>query len=420
MSYEERKKRRLRKKRIRKIIITVFFLYLLLRSLPNVLAKKSRTVLPEKYNLVNKIDSQGVLIMEESVYDTVEAIDIDEDLEGKRVAVGFEIGSIKGRSDSLNLEEDLNKIEEDIKTLEKLKENSIKNGSIGEIQDNQEKLIKELKERLHSKTDSEIEDIVDRLSEKDSKISEFSDGENLIDYHLGKLEDKKEDLLDNIKQNKTSYTAERSGILSQKLDGYENTYLAKGFDNYTYENLKIPKDKEKDIDFNGFKIIDNFNWYLALKIEDLDQIEEYKEKDSIDLKFQGFKEKTKGIIIKINKNKNKGVVIVRITEDIDKHYYNRFPKVSIIIEENTVYRLPVKALVSKGDETGVYIKEFNGVVKFKPLSIVKKDKEYVYVDIGDDKGYVKLNKNKDPIQTITAYDEIFINPSNIKEGQILD
>lgn len=426
MSYEERKKKRLKKKRIRKIIMISFFIYLILRSLPNVLAKKSRTILPEKYNLVEGVDTQGILIMEESVYNTVEDIDFQDSLEGERVPVGFEIANIDGLSNTSSLEEELTNVEKDINVLNKFKnENNFVEKDIEKIQDSQEELIKQLKEEIHSGDYSDIEDITDKLSKKDNKISELNNAGTLIDQSLENLEERKNKLLNDINENNIVYISETAGLLSYKIDGYEKTYIPKEFENYNYDNLKIPSDLKKkeaedNIEFNGFKIIDNFKWYVALKIDDPEDVKKYSENDYISLKFKDFDEEISGTIFKINKNRGKMVIIVEITEELDKYYDVRFPMVSIIIEKRDVYKLPIKALVNKGDQIGVYIKEFNGVVKFKPLLIIKKDKEYAYVDIGDDNGLIELEGTKDPVKTITSYDEIFINSFNIKEGQILD
>ena len=62
MTYEERKKRRLIKKRLRGIIVIVFLVYLIIRSIPIALAKNAKTILPEQDILIKSIETQGILI----------------------------------------------------------------------------------------------------------------------------------------------------------------------------------------------------------------------------------------------------------------------------------------------------------------------------------------------------------------------
>src|SRR5699024_1087896 len=161
-------------------------------------------------------------------------------------------------------------------------ENNFVEKDIEKIQDSQEELIKQLKEEIHSGDYSDIEDITDKLSKKDNKISELNNAGTLIDQSLENLEERKNKLLNDINENNIVYISETAGLLSYKIDGYEKTYIPKEFENYNYDNLKIPSDLKKkeaddNIEFNGFKIIDNFKWYVALKIDDPEDVKKYSE-----------------------------------------------------------------------------------------------------------------------------------------------
>ena len=45
--------------------------------------------------------------------------------------------------------------------------------------------------------------------------------------------------------------------------------------------------------------------------------------------------------------------------------------------------------------------------------------DYVYIHIGDEKSNIYLKDSKEAVKTINLFDEIIINPNNIKEGDIL-
>ena len=54
--------------------------------------------------------------------------------------------------------------------------------------------------------------------------------------------------------------------------------------------------------------------------------------------------------------------------------------------------------------------------------ILAKNEEYVIVEEGNLYGYIEVEKgnNKSKEKTIKLYDEVFINTSNLKEGQIVN
>ncbi len=217
------------------------------------------------------------------------------------------------------------------------------------------------------------------------------------------------------------YTTSTAGILSFKVDGYENLYIPKDFENYTYENLDIPKElkREEENDFTGFKIIDNFQWYMGLKIDDIKNLKEYEVGDFLHIRIKDDDRELTGRIVAINKSGNKMVVILRFNAYLEDYFDLRFLSVDIILSEKKGFKIPTKSILDKEGQKGVYIKEFNGIVKFRPISIIDSNKDYTFVNIGKN-GYIDIKGYEKPVQTINLYDEIFLNPSIIEEGQILD
>lgn len=428
MAYEERKKRRLRKRKIKRILVLCVFGYLILKSISGVMAKNARTILTEEHKLVDSKEAQGVLIMEESVFEVTDGDSTkDGHLEGQRVPVGYKISEASFLSDVSTLKEELKHIDETIEVLSKSnKENQILEKDKKEISKDQEKLIQDLKDKIHVGDYSDIDKIKDSIGKGNNKISDYLSNNTLINQSLESLNSRRDILLEQINGNNLIYTSPMAGMLSYKIDGYEKLFIPKDFENYTYDNLNIPrntKQRDKKDDFNGFKIINNFEWYIALKIEDSKDMKSYEVGNSIILNLlsnkEHIEENIRGTVVAINDSNEKKVIVVKFTTNLEDYYEERFPEVSIIMSTQNVYKLPKKTLIDKEGQIGVYIKELNGIVKFKPLSIIEEHKDYVYVDKGDE-GYIEIEGYKDPIKTITPYDEIFANPLNIKEGQILD
>ncbi|MEW8972747.1 MAG: HlyD family efflux transporter periplasmic adaptor subunit [Tissierellaceae bacterium] len=383
MTYDKRKRKRTVRKSLRKILILIIFIYFISRSIPIALAKNAKTILPEKDILVKSYEAQGILIKEEEVYTTVGGIDSNaQEMEGERVPAGFKVANVSISNDISGLKEELKEIERAIDTL--------------------------------NKSDREI-----GLFEKVKNSS--SDNDTLLGQSLEALNSRKEAIIQEISSNKVLYTTSTAGLLSFNIDGYENLYIPKEFENYTYENLDIPKEvkKKEEGEPKGFKLINNFQWFLAIKIDNPKEIKEYEVGNLINVEMKDGDKEITGRIIEINRSNNKMVIIVKFTTHLEEYYNLRFPKVKIIMSKNRGFKIPTKTLVENEGQKGVYIKEFSGIVKFRPVSIIESMEDYTFVNMGDG-GYIELKKDEKPVRTISLYDEIFLNPSNIKEGQILD
>lgn len=423
MTYEERKKRRLIKKRLRGIIVIVFLVYLIIRSIPIALAKNAKTILPEQDILIKSIETQGILIKSEKVYTTVGGIDGNaQKLEGKRVPVGYKVANVSLLRDVSGLKEELKEIEDTINILSKSdKELELFEKDKMKVQESQENLVKTLQEKINNSDYSSIREIKEGLEQSSDKIADLSPSTTLIVQSLDSLNKRKEDILEEINSNTVMYTTSTAGILSFKVDGYENLYIPKDFENYTYENLDIPKElkRKEENDFTGFKIIDNFQWHMGLKIDDIKNLKEYEVGDFLHIRIKDDDRELTGRIVAINKSGNKMVVILRFNAYLEDYFDLRFPSVDIILSEKKGFKIPTKSILDKEGQKGVYIKEFNGIVKFRPISIIDSNKDYTFVNIGKN-GYIDIKGYEKPVQTINLYDEIFLNPSIIEEGQILD
>lgn len=256
----------------------------------------------------------------------------------------------------------------------------------------------------------------------------FLEKKTLLNQSLDNLNKRKEEIEKDIKSNNINYYSSNGGIVSFNIDGYEEVYYPKEFENYTYDKIDIlEKDKKNEkpkVDVSVgdplFKIIDNFEWYMAIKIEDLKDIKSFEKGQSITLFMDETKKEIKGKILSINITKNKAVMVIKFTTLFHEYYDYRFSTVEIVKYKKEGLKIPSKAIVEKDGIKGVYIKEISGIVKFRPIKVLGEDDKYTYVQKGDNRGFIKLEDEKNPIKTITLYDEIFLNTMNIKEGQILD
>ncbi len=101
-------------------------------------------------------------------------------------------------------------------------------------------------------------------------------------------------------------------MVSYKIDGFEEIYSFNNKDSYKYSDFKGVSNKQKlnengiDLEYGEpiFKIIDNLEWYMVIKIDDIKDILDYEVGDWITISSNN-NEEIKGKIENINKEGKK-------------------------------------------------------------------------------------------------------------------
>lgn len=423
MSYEARKKKRTRKKIFRIALILVILLYPMFRSIPILLASSAKTILPQEAILIDKISSEGIVIKNERVFETNGGLN-PLIKEGERVPAGIEVGSVNLVRDTSTLKIELSEVESTIEALSKSeKDSEILDSEKVKIEELQENLVENLQKNISNMNFKDVSRIKDGIMNYGVKAKDISFTNTLVGQSLENLKNRRDYLINEINDSIIKYHSTNAGIVSYNIDGYENVLIPKDFENYTYEILRsfyknhISEEDDLNKAMNSFKIVDNYEFYIALMVEDNKDIENYKVNQILTIELEEGKE-IKGKIITINTSSSKSVMVLRINKYVHDYYDLRFPVVYIIKSKKEGYKIPSKVIVENNGLKGVYIKEINGIVRFRPLSILGEADNFTYVSKGDNTGNIEIDGIKH--KTISLYDEIFLNFKNVKEGQILN
>ncbi len=428
MSYENRKQERLKKRKIRNTIIISIFFLMIGRTVYGYVIKNPKTILPIEEEYIISIGAQSIVIMDERVYDLDTGMVIDPNIEeGKKVSLGLQIGKSNIVKDISSLSEELEEINKVIDLLEeKNQEVEVFNEDKEGLVSTQESLINEIQIRINNRNYSGVGDLKNQILFTDEKLGDVSLDNTLLGQGLDSLKSRRDNIVSEINNNSINYYTQEAGVISFLIDGYESIYIPKEFENYIYDKLEIPKTsksdklkKEEDKILNKYKIINNFNWYLAIKIDNIKDMVDYEVYDSINLKIEDIDRELVGNIVAINESDNKAVYIVRFSSYLYDYYDFRFPTVEIMLNNQDVYQIPTKAIIENDGQKGVYIKEFNGIVRFRPIEIVVEKDNYTFISKGNESRQINLESDN-PVKTISLYDEILINPLNFKEGEILN
>lgn len=427
------RKARKRKKPIN-IIFMILLLYIFLRPIVDIVSGGPKTILAQGEVLIDKINGEGTFIRSEKVvYSDVEGILNINAPEGEMLSAGQEVASIHRTKNNASLENEIKEIEDAISTLKSsdIKIDFLENEK-SNIKDLKINATKKLQEYILNKDYENIAIIKEELLLYEEKQNDFNFSGSLASESINNLENKKQDIESKLEKNNIKYYTSNSGIVSYKVDGYESIYLPVNFENYSYKKLnidiqaknKISKDKKaknENVSIGGpvYKLLDNFEWYVAIKIDNKKDVKDLDIGKAVSIVTMD-KPEVKGKIIAINRSNDKAVLVIKFDTMLYKYYDIRFSDVQVIKSSVETLKLPKRSVVEKDNVQGVYIKNKSGIVEFRHIFKIKEDDEYIYIKAGDNSSKVYIKKDQDPVSTVTLFDEIILNTRNIQEGDIVN
>lgn len=430
MSRNQRQLRRKRKKRWRMFFVFFIFGYLFFRSVPSLFAFGSKVALPEKVVVEDKIETEAIIIKKENLYKTDGEGRLEILVEeGERIPVGTKIGQITLLKDTSTLNQELEEVDKKIEALTKTEMDS-EALKIDEekIEQNIDSIIKNIQESISEGNYEKAEILKDKLSIYDSKQKDLGGSNTLISQSLENLNKKREELASNISSNTINYFSKESGIVSFKIDGYEDMYPYDYRNDYEYSDFKKLNQEDKSLVGDGnvkagepiFKVIDNFEWYMIIKIENMKDINDYEEGNYILLTSSQIEDELEGRIMNIKKDGNKGLIICKFNTDFHNVYDKRCIDINLVKHKQDGYKIPRKSVVEEDGIIGVYVKEISGIIKFRPVEILLEENDIAYISCGDNNSNIKLEGSDKLVRTVRQFDEILINTINIKDGMIID
>lgn len=412
------------------IITIIIFIFLFFRSIPSLFASSLKTVLPERSIVEDKIETEAIIIRNEKIYRSVGQGKIEiYGEQGERVPVGAKIAKITSLDDNSMLKQQLGDVEQQIDTLKKVQMKGELAGCMEESAiDTKEEFIKKVQDYIIQEDYNKIEVLKGGFFEYAYGDEDIKGNDTLISQSIDNLKEKRAEIQSQISNNAIDYFSMESGILSFNIDGYEELYSFDYRNDYKYSDLKAVSDKHRIVSNDDsikegepiFKIMDNFEWNMIIKIEDINSIASYKEGDSILLSGGQIEGELEGRIETISVENKSGVIIVKFTKDFHCYYNKRIIDVNIIKYREEGFKIPNKTIIEQDGIEGVFVREFSGIVKFRPISIIKGDGEFTYVSKGDKNYNIEIGGNDKPIRTVKQFDEILLNTSNIKEGMVIN
>lgn len=293
--------------------------------------------------------------------------------------------------------------------------------------------IQDILEKDKKVTSADIKAIENQIEAKIEKINTLNNYQEIIEYKknidtliskkisfIGDVTENKEikslikerNTLENKFKNNTEYQrAPKSGIVSYRIDGVEETLSPEKFNqlNEQYlENLELKTGQIISASNDGGKVIDNFRCYIAMTLNSKEAMEA-KVNDKVKLRISNEDEED-AKIIQINEESGKRTIIFqvdRMTEDLINH---RKISIDVIWWDVTGLKVPNQALT---EENGLYYVTRNKAgVQAKILVKVKKQTDkYSIIESYKNEELQELGLSAQEIKNykkINNYDEIML------------
>ncbi len=213
---------------------------------------------------------------------------------------------------------------------------------------------------------------------------------------------------DDLKEDKNQ-KAQRKGLFSCYIDGYESILSPDGLSKLEYSDVKgidkQPKDLKRKKAIAGepiYKIADNSQWYLVFWIEDND-ISKFEKGASVKIAFEDDDVEAKVYSIDQDGDRYRTVVSTnRYYKDLMKI---RTADVNIVTTDMEGLLISNKCLTTKKKKVGCYVKTTTGEYVFREVQTLATDGDKTLVTETQ-----FFDEDGNTVNTVKAYDEVLTNP----------
>lgn len=219
-----------------------------------------------------------------------------------------------------------------------------------------------------------------------------------------------------LSKNAEYISAPKSGIVSYRVDGFEEKLTTDDFSKYNIDflnNLNIKSGQIISEDDEKGKIVDNYNCYIACNSK-TEEAKNAKVSDTVTIALPSTKKVTAKIVYIISENDGSVTLFFNIHEGINELLSYRKTTFDIIWWNATGFKIPNSAIINQNNLNYV-IRTKNGYLEKVLVKIKKQTSDYSIVTNYSSSEIKEMNIDKNAKTSIILYDEILLKPT---ENQI--
>ena len=285
---------------------------------------------------------------------------------------------------------------------------------------------------------SDMKMLEDKIDEKVEELSQIKDISKLTEYNkqISELVTKKAKIagesspsgsyLKNLITERSSYEAElnsgaeyknapKSGIVSYRVDGLEESLNPNNFETLSkesLENLQLKTGKIVASSDEAGKVINNFKCYIAT-ISNSDYAKEAKVGDKVKIRLPNNEEIDSEIVYFREEDDKDCLLVLDIDKEIEELINYRKISFDLIWWSETGLKVPNQA-ISEKDGLNYVVRSRAGYLNKILIKVVKQNENYSIVtnyNVDELKELGFTDKEINSYRKITLYDEIIANPN---------
>ena len=400
-------------KKVLMVLILLCILVYVIYMVTDLLKNPTDTFLVEQGQIYEEEVTEGYIIREETVLKGKNYKNGMSQIktEGERVAKGEAIFRYYSNGENTLVK----KIEElDKKIDEAMAKEDNLFSSDTKMLENQitEKLNAVYKESNLQKIKEYKKDIRTYITKKAKIAGELSPSGS----YLKKLIDERSKYEKELNSGAEYLTAPRSGVVSYRVDGYEEMFKAKDFGNYTKEFLESLDIKTGQIvaaSEESGKIVDNYECYIAT-ILDSDNAKTAEIGEEVKVRLPSGKEVNAELTYMNTQDQSNYVLIFRIEKNVEELIDYRKISFHVIWWSDSGKKVPNSAIgyEQKGDKQVPYVTRIRAGYQDKILvKVLRSNEKYSIVTNYTSEELEELGYTSEEIKarkTISLYDEILL------------
>lgn len=407
-------------------VIIILLIYFLI-NIVNFFRQPADTVLIKNGELINYEETVGYIIRDEEIIDTSAYVgtpkaNVDDSV---KVAKGATILTYMSKEKE-QINEKIAELDEKIQTAMESRQTILSNDAKTLESEIEIYLYSSLKENTNINTIYEQKNLINEKIEKKAKIvGDLSP----VGSELKKLIEQRTAYEKELNNSEKIVKSNKSGLVSYRVDNYENILTPETLSKITTEELnkiKITTNQIIPLNFNNVKIINNFECYVAVSMTS-EESKNAKLNDNVYLRFDNTGDTLISATIEyISKEEEAVVLVFKISTNVEELAKYRKIDVDVVWWSDKGLKVNKEALedVDLTTINGEQITLSKITIKkssYTQEAFVKKVREageFVIIDNYTDKELENLGIDEATIEnrnTIKMYDEVIIEAENKKE-----
>ncbi|MCD8342059.1 MAG: hypothetical protein LUC87_07925 [Clostridiales bacterium] len=344
--------------------------------------------------------------------------------EGARVAAGGELALVYDSQESMESHEALVALEEELSTLAYIRSHSADDAEETQLGSQISDAIVALRTQVTRQNLSDLSDSTSTLKQLIYRQDYTYNGNEALDNEISQLQSEIRSMSSQESGSVSTITAERSGIFSSLVDGYESVLTPEALEDLTPSGLEALAGQQAEVNESDYlgKLIYGNTWYYAAAMSE-DTADELTLGGSATLRFTSAGEMTCKVESISDPEDGEVVVVFSSDKYLSEVTLLRDQTVDLILDTVTGYRVATSAIrvENTSGATGVY-RLYGAQATWVEVDILYTGEDYYLIEqttVYDDDGNAVDLTTLQEARRLRDGAEIITKGTDIYDGKVI-